>query len=114
MNKTVSMLMLCANIGLLVTGQILFKWGLQKAGGFQLQKIATSFPIISGLILYGVATILWFAVLTRMPLSVAYPLQSTAYVLGMLAAWLVFREVVTPTQWAGMGVILVGVYLIAK
>ncbi|MBD8497185.1 EamA family transporter [Paenibacillus arenosi] len=105
---------LFANIILLVTGQILFKLGIEKAGGLVWNKIITSWYVIGGLSLYGIATILWFVVLSRLPLSVAYPLQSISYILGIAAAFFIFSEPVSPTKWVGAVVILIGVYLIAK
>ncbi|PWW00875.1 EamA-like transporter family protein [Paenibacillus cellulosilyticus] len=114
MSKTISYLLLFGNVMLLVAGQILFKFGLQRAGGLQWLRIAQSPAIWSGLVLYGIATLLWFAVLTRLPLSIAYPMQSMAYVLGLLAAWFIFDETLSATKIAGCVVILIGVYLIAK
>ncbi|MBD3921634.1 EamA family transporter [Paenibacillus sp. PR3] len=114
MSKTISYLLLFGNVLLLVAGQILFKMGLQRTDGLHWLRIAQSPAIWSGLVLYGVATLLWFAVLTRLPLSVAYPMQSMAYVLGLLAAWFIFDETLPFTKIAGCVVILFGVYLIAK
>lgn len=114
MSKMISYFLLFGNVLLLVAGQILFKIGLQRVGGLHWLRIAQSPAIWSGLVLYGVATLLWFAVLTRLPLSVAYPMQSMAYVLGLLAAWFIFDETLSATKIAGCVVILIGVYLIAK
>lgn len=113
-SKAVNYMLLIANIVLMVSGQTLFKLGIQKAGGFQLLKLASSWHVISGLALFGGATILWFYILSRMPLSVAYPFQSLAYVAGMIVALFVFQETITLTRWVGIGVIMFGVYLIAK
>ncbi|MCR8845573.1 EamA family transporter [Paenibacillus sp. SC116] len=110
----INYIILFANIILLVTGQILFKLGIEKAGGLVWNKIITSWYVIGGLSLYGIATILWFVVLSRLPLSVAYPLQSISYILGIAAAFFIFSEPVSATKWVGAGVILIGVYLIAK
>ena len=44
----------------------------------------------------------------------AYPMVSLSYVLGMVAAIVVFREEVSPTQWLGVLLIMAGCYLIAK
>ncbi|TVX93870.1 EamA family transporter [Paenibacillus agilis] len=110
----INYIILFANIILLVTGQILFKLGIEKAGGLVWNKIITSWYVIGGLSLYGIATILWFVVLSRLPLSVAYPLQSISYILGIAAAFFIFSEPVSPTKWVGALVILIGVYLIAK
>ncbi|MNJ43739.1 putative 4-amino-4-deoxy-L-arabinose-phosphoundecaprenol flippase subunit ArnF [compost metagenome] len=112
--KLISYGMLLGNIVLLVTGQVLFKLGLQRAGGLVWQKMITSPLLISGLALYGIATLLWFAVLTRLPLSQAYPMQALAYVLALVPAYFLFGEVMTLSKFAGVAVILCGVYLLAK
>lgn len=115
--KLISYGMLLGNIVLLVTGQVLFKLGLQRAGGFGLQnwqKLITSPLLISGLALYGIATLLWFAVLTRLPLSQAYPIQALAYVLALVPAYFLFGEIMTLSKYAGVAVILCGVYLLAR
>lgn len=114
MDKMISYAYLLGNILLLVSGQILFKIGLQRSGGLVWSKIAVSPAILSGLALYGIATLLWFAVLSRLPLSVAYPMQSLAYIFAMFAAYYLFGETLTPTKIAGVAVILAGVYLLAK
>lgn len=105
---------LLGNIVLLVLGQTLFKLGLQKAGGLIWTKLTTSFYIYGGLALYGTATVLWFVVLSRLPLSVAYPLQSIAYVLALLVAGPVFGETITITRWVGIAIILIGVYIVSR
>lgn len=114
MDKMISYLLLLGNIVLLVTGQVLFKIGLGRSGGLHWGKIITSPMIIGGVALYGIATLLWFAVLTRLPLSVAYPMQAFAYVLAMIPAYYLFKETITPLKLAGVVVILIGVYMLAR
>lgn len=107
-------LALGVNVLLLVTGQLLWKVGMGQAqGAGPLWRHALLSPAIwAGLGFYGAATILWLFVLSRLPLSVAYPLQATAYVLGMVAARLLLGEVVPPTSWMGGLLILLGAGLI--
>lgn len=114
MSKLLSYGLLFSNIILLVTGQIMFKIGLQQSGGLHWGKLALSPAIWIGLLLYGIATIVWFIILSRLPLGVAYPMQSFAYVLAMFAAVWLFGEELTLAKGAGVIVILFGVYLIAK
>ena len=97
------------NVTLLVTGQILWK---QSVAGGWLEAIATPYFWI-GLGLYGVATFIWLGVLRRMSLSIAYPLQALAYPAGVLASSLVLGETPTTMRWVGVGVILLGVALVA-
>ncbi|MEK0316106.1 EamA family transporter [Cohnella sp. 56] len=109
-------LMLALNILLLVGGQIAWKYGLDRAGGLSLHNLLpTLFSplILLGIALYGLATVLWLAVLSRLPLSAAYPLQSLAYVLGIVLAWALFGESVPITRWIGAGIVILGVAVIA-
>jgi drug/metabolite transporter (DMT)-like permease len=107
--------LLLLNIMLLVAGQTVWKIGLDRLGGLHLNnamQVLTSPWIVSGVFLYGLATLLWLAVLSRLPLSTAYPLQSLAYVFALLLAWLLFGEAVPPNRWIGTGIILAGVFVI--
>jgi drug/metabolite transporter (DMT)-like permease len=104
------------NVCLLVTGQILFKWGLEAVGGFSVAKIFSIVfqPwIILGLMLYVVATVVWFYVLSKANLSLAYPLQSISYVIGLFASRFILHESIPATRWMGVLVIMLGVALVA-
>ena len=63
---------------------------------------------------YGAGTVLWFYIVKHFPFSMAYPMVSISYVLGMIAAMLVFHEEVSLTRWMGVLLIMAGCYLIAK
>jgi drug/metabolite transporter (DMT)-like permease len=106
-----------ANVCLLVAGQVFFKWGLESLkGGLTLSNLVPLFLnpwILLGLALYVLATVVWFYVLSKLPLSVAYPLQSFSYVLGLLASRFVLHETVHWSRWAGVLIILIGVAVIA-
>jgi multidrug transporter EmrE-like cation transporter len=65
--------------------------------------------------LAGLVTVLTLTGLLRhMPLHVAFPLTTGLAVLGVQvgAAWLLFRESVTPAQWMGTLLVVVGILLI--
>ncbi|MHB9146757.1 MAG: EamA family transporter [Symbiobacteriia bacterium] len=109
-------LALSANILLLVSGQLLWKAGLTRSAmghDSQLLQVAFSPFIWAGLVLYGLATVLWLFALSRLPLSVAYPIQALAYILGMVAAQRLFGETVPLSAWLGGMLILFGVALVA-
>ena len=104
------------NIVLLVTGQLLFKLGLNRIGAMTLQNLPAVLlsPLIwIGLGLYVIATLIWFAVLSRAQLNVVYPLQSLSYILLLVGSIVVFHEQVTPVRWLGVVVILFGVVLVS-
>ncbi|WEK53052.1 MAG: EamA family transporter [Candidatus Cohnella colombiensis] len=108
--------LLFINIILMLAGQTMWKLGLSKVGGLHLKQlfhVLVSPWILGGTLLYALATIIWLAVLSRLPFSVAYPFQSIAYAVGLLIAWLVFGEIVTLRQWVGAGVIVIGVLLMS-
>jgi multidrug transporter EmrE-like cation transporter len=46
--------------------------------------------------------------------SIAYPMLSIGYVLNAVAAWYLFGESVSPMRLAGIGIIVVGVYIVAR
>lgn len=108
--------LLLLNILFLVAGQIVWKMGLSQQGGLQwhnLFSVMFSPMIILGIAFYGIATVLWLFVLSRLPLSIAYPLQSLAYVIGILAALYLFDEVIPLNRWVGVCIIIVGVIVIS-
>lgn len=111
-----TILLILFNVLLLTSGQILWKKGLLQVGGINVGNISQvmfSPLILAGLALYAMATVVWFVVLSKADLSYAYPLQSMAYILGVLAAWFIFKEVIPPTRWLGVLVIIAGVALVS-
>ncbi|MFN5192413.1 MAG: SMR family transporter, partial [Burkholderiales bacterium] len=70
--------------------------------------------ILLGLGCYGVSVIVWIMALSRVPVSVAYPLLSIGYIVNAFAAWHLFGESLTAQKLVGIAVICVGVWLVAK
>lgn len=77
-------------------------------------RLATQWPIIGGLSCYVVSVVVWILGLSRVDVSIAYPLLSIGYVLNAAAAWWLFGEALTPTRLLGIGVIIVGVYILTR
>lgn len=61
--------------------------------------------------LYGLSTLLWVWILTRVPLSMAYPVTALAIVFVPLLAVVVFGESTSPRYWLGTGMIAAGVWV---
>lgn len=103
------------NVCLLVLGQLCWKIGMDRlrTSAGALWQAAFSPLVWAGLVLYGLATVLWLFVLSRLPLSVAYPVQAIAYVLGLVMARIVLGDPVPPLAWLGSLLVLLGVGLIA-
>lgn len=65
--------------------------------------------------LSGLVTVLTLTGLLRyIPLSVAFPVTTGLTVIGVqvIAAWLLFQESITPTQWLGTLLIMAGILLV--
>jgi undecaprenyl phosphate-alpha-L-ara4N flippase subunit ArnF len=71
--------------------------------------------ILSGLACYGSSMILWIGVLSRLPLSAAYPLLSISYVLVYLVAtsFPAWGELASGRRTAGILLIMLGVGLVS-
>jgi drug/metabolite transporter (DMT)-like permease len=105
------------NVVLLVSGQLLWKVSADKIENFDINSISTlvvSPYFLSGAFLYVIATFIWIYILSKIPFSVAYPMQSLSYVIGMILAYLIFKETIVNHQWFGAGLIVLGVFFIAK
>lgn len=103
--------------------QLLLKAGVNAIGRFEFStanllpvgiKLATQLPIIGGLTCYVISVVVWILALSRVDVSLAYPMLSLGYVVNALAAWYFFGEIVTLQRAAGIGIILIGVYVMAR
>ncbi len=77
-------------------------------------RVIFNVPIIAGLGCYVLSVVVWILALARVEVSVAYPMLSLGYVVNALAAWWLFNESLSGARLAGIGIILVGVWLVAR
>jgi len=70
--------------------------------------------ILAGILCYAVSLVVWILALSKTPVSVAYPMVSLGFALNALLAWWLLGEAVTPMRMAGIGIIIVGVILVAR
>ena len=63
---------------------------------------------------YGLSVIVWTVGLSRVPVSQAYPLLSLGYVINIGLAWWLLGEVPNVQRVAGIGVIVLGVVMVAR
>ena len=119
-----SIALILASVLVGVLGQLFLKAGVAKLGtigGEALSNlphlvgtVATTPQILIGLAFYGLGAAMWIVVLSRVDLSLAYPMLGLGYVIVLLTSWLVFGEAVTPLRWAGTLMIVAGVVLVAR
>ena len=115
-------ILLFFNVLLTVIGQILFKHGMNTVGRVNsirdvFEKLTQAFLnpyILSGIAIYGFTTLVWLVILSRVKLSIAYPLLSSGYVLSILFSWMFFKESIPKIRIIGAVIICIGVYLVAQ
>jgi multidrug transporter EmrE-like cation transporter len=80
----------------------------------EFSRMAVEPHFIGGVACYGVSLIVWILGLSRVPVSIAYPILSLGYVINAIAAHYLLAESVTLTRWLGIGFIVLGVWLVAR
>ena len=77
-------------------------------------RLASEPFLWAGLFCYGISVIIWILALSRVDVSIAYPMLSMGYVVNAFAAWQLFGESMSPTRMVGIGIVLLGVYILAR
>jgi len=100
-------------------GQILLKHGMN---GTNLEPsilnitsvldLIKNFYIVGGTFVYGASFFLWLYVLSRVPVSYAYPFVSLSYPLVMILSNFFLREPLSKGLWIGVFCILIGTTII--
>lgn len=112
-------------IGVLLNAaaQLLLKAGTNSVGAFAFSRenilpvgwqLATEPHIIAGMSCYVISVVVWVLALSRVEVSIAYPMVSIGYLLNAIAAWYLFGEAVSMTRLVGIGVIILGVFIVSR
>jgi multidrug transporter EmrE-like cation transporter len=80
----------------------------------ELGRMVVEPHFIGGVTCYGVSLIVWILGLSRVPVSIAYPILSLGYVINAVAAHYLLGESVTLTRSIGIGFIVLGVWLVTR
>src|SRR5262249_21266832 len=103
--------------------QLLLKAGMNQIGHFEFSmanvipitlKVIVNFPIVLGLCAYAVSVGVWLLVLSRVQVSLAYPMLSIGYVVNAIAAYYLFGEPFSAMRVAGIFIIIAGVYMVSQ
>ena len=86
---------------------------LKDAAGKLTQAFMNPY-ILSGIAIYGFTTLVWLVILSRVKLSIAYPMLSSGYVLSILFSWMLFKESIPKVRIIGAAIICIGVYFVAQ
>ena len=104
---------------LLTSGQVLLKFALQRMEPFAWtsafwNSVFLNWQFAACGLCYAAASLLWMYIIKVFPFSMAYPMISISYVLGMFAAIIFFHEAVPAYRWLGVCLIVCGCFLILK
>ena len=122
--STSSLLLIFFAIVCGVAGQITLKLGMTAAGRIDAEALARPVQtaiatlgnplVLGGLSFYVLGAVAWLTVLSRVPLSYAYPILAATYAITPILAWLILNESVPSLRWMGIGTICLGVLLVSR
>ena len=119
----VSFALIMTGVLLNAGAQLLLKAGTNAVGKFEFSaanivpvgmKLAFEPHIMGGIACYVVSVVVWILGLSRVEVSIAYPMLSVGYVLNAVAAWYLFGESMTAQKLIGIAFIVAGVFLVAR
>jgi multidrug transporter EmrE-like cation transporter len=103
--------------------QLFLKAGTNRVGAFSFAlenivpigaRLASSPHVLAGLSCYVVSVVVWILALSRVQVSIAYPMLSIGYIVNAFAAWMLFGESITAQKMIGIGFIVIGVILVGR
>lgn len=103
--------------------QLLLKMGVSTLGAIHLTtanwldtavKLVTQLQIIGGLTCYVVGVLVWIIGLSRVDVTIAYPMLSLGYIINAAGAWYFLGEIISMQRLLALCVILIGVFLLAR
>jgi len=112
------------SVVLATAGQLTLKTGMTRVGYIGTERlgkplklllqVATTWQVLLGLTLFFVSAGFWILVLSRVPLSFAYPFAGLTYLLIALFGKFVLGEHVPGLRWLGIALIIAGILLVGK
>ena len=122
--SAVTWLLLLSGVGLNAAAQLLLKAATRASGPLIADTGALSWqaavrlvgaaPLWGGLACYAVSVFLWLGALSRVPVSVAYPMLSIGYIVNAFAAAALFGEALSGAKLAAIALIVLGVVVLAR
>src|SRR6266581_7663184 len=115
--NAVSLALILTGVLLNASAQLLLKAGTNAVGHFEFSahnvlpvgmKLAFEPHIAGGLACYAVSLFVWVLGLSRVEVSIAYPMLSIGYILNAVAAWYLFGESLTAQKLIGIAFIVAG------
>lgn len=117
-----TVLLLVTAVGLATAGQLLLKAGMTEIGeistigpadlGTLVKGVLTTWQAVLGLAAFGGSSVFWLVVLSRVPLSTAYPFVALSYLIILGFSVWVLNERPPLVTWGGAALIVTGIVMI--
>ena len=121
-SRFVSLGLLLVSVTFAIAGQLTLKAAMTDIGrigqtelrsfGDTLARAVKEPKLWGGLFLFGISALFWLVVLSRVNLSVAYPIVGISYIIIVAVARFLLHEHVPPLRWVGVTVIAIGIAII--
>ena len=121
-SSLISLGLLLVSVLFAIGGQLTLKSAMDQIGRIgtaevsrpteTLKKAITEPRLWAGLTLFGISSVFWLVVLSRVPLSLAYPVVGLSYIFVVAMARVMFGEHVPPLRWVGAVVVAIGIAII--
>jgi drug/metabolite transporter (DMT)-like permease len=122
MLKTTALILIAAIIG--GTGHVMLSKGMRTVGdlteapadrlGGMVGRALSSPWLLLGVTLQATFFFMYLTLLSRANVSLVLPMTAVDYIVVALLAQVLLAEVVTPIRWAGIGLIVAGVFLVSR
>lgn len=119
-----SVALLVVSICFAIAGQLTLKSAMNQIGRIGSAQVSQAGSTITkaiktprlwiGLVLFGVSALFWLVVLSRVPLSLAYPLVGISYILIVAFARFFLGESVPALRWAGVAIVAAGIAIVGS
>jgi drug/metabolite transporter (DMT)-like permease len=117
----VSVILILVSVGFATLGQFTLKAAMNHVTGHHggsesavrtLLDSAREPRLWAGLALFGISAVFWLVVLSKVPLSFAYPFVGLSYIVIVLVARVVLHEHVPLLRWVGVAVVALGIAIV--
>lgn len=122
MIKTLVLVLIAAVLG--GAGHVLLAKGMRPGGdmieapahrlGSMVKRAVTNPWLLFGVLLQATFFFMYLVLLSRADVSKILPMTALDYIVVALLAQLMLAEVVTGARWAGIGLIVIGVFLVSR
>ncbi len=109
------------SVALNAFGQLALKFGTNKIGEISLKSnfidilfASITWPILTGILCYILSVSIWIVALSRVEVSIAYPMLSMGYIIVTFFAWYFLNEQMSFMRLFSLAIIITGIVMLAN